>query len=339
MAIELVPVGLLDFEVYVPERFITAEELAARTGIPERVIREKFGISRKPVGGPEDHCVAMATRAAQRLLDRTGIRPDEIDLIIYPGEEYKEYICWTGAIKIQKELGADRCWAFDLPYRCAATSLAWKVAKDLMQVNPDLKTVLIAGGNTNAYMVNYDDPHSSFMFDMGPSGHAAILKRGSTRNRILGSGIHTEPVFADDVLPLLGGTRVPVTHEAVEQKAWQLVVTDPERMKKDLAERSMPAFLRACDIALAESGLTRADIDFFGMVHVKRSAHDAIVAALGLRPEQAVYLQDYGHLGHTDPYLCLKLGLEEGRVKPGDRVLLLGAGTGYAFTASVIQWG
>ncbi|MFZ5825269.1 MAG: 3-oxoacyl-ACP synthase [Bacillota bacterium] len=339
MALELVPVGLLDFEIYLPDRFITAADIAAESKIPEQVIREKFGINQKPVGGPDDHCVSMATVAARRLLTRTGIRPEEIDLIIYPGEEYKEYICWTGAIKIQKELGADRCWAFDLPYRCAATSLALKVAKDLMQVNPELKTVLIAGGNTNAYMVNYQDPNSSFMFDMGPSGHAAILKRGQEQNRLLGSGIVTEPVFADDVIPLLGGTKVPVTHEAVDQKLWQLQVTDPERMKKDLAERSLPAFLRACDIALAESGLTRADINFFGMVHIKPSAHQAILRELGVSPERSVYLSDYGHLGHTDPYLCLKLGLEQGKVKPGDNVLLLGAGTGYAFTASVFRWG
>lgn len=326
-----VPVGLLDFEVYLPETFITAAEISRLTGIPEPVIREKFGVNRKPVGGPDDHCVAMAVKAARRLLDRTGIQPDQIDLIIYPGEEWKEYLLWTGAIKIQKELGALRCWSFDLPYRCAATSLAFKVAKDLMQVNPDLQTVLIAGGNTNAYAVDYQDPNSSFMFDMGPSGHAAILKRGHDRNLILGSGIHTEPLLVDDVVMPGGGTAA--------QGRQKLIITDPEHMRRELGARSQPAFLRACDLALQASGLTRRDIGFFGMVHVKRSAHEAIVAELGLTPDQAVYLQDYGHLGHTDPYLCLQLGLQSGKLKPGMYALLLGAGTGYAFTASVIRWG
>lgn len=333
------PVGLVDFEVYVPETFMTAAELAQETGIPEKVIREKFGVNRKAVGGPDDHCVEMAIKAAKRLLERTGIKPEEIDLIIYPGEEYKEYVCWTGSIKIQKELGANNCWAFDLSYRCAATPLALKVAKDLMQTNAKLNTVLIAGGNTNAYMVNYKDPNSSFMFDMGPSGHAAILKRGYDRNLILGSGIHTEPVFADDVIPLLGGTKVPVTHEAVDQELWKLVVTDPERMKKDLAERSLPAFIKPVDIALEESGLTREDIDLVLPVHIKRSGHVGLLQALGLTEENSVYLEDYGHLGHTDQYLGLQLALEQGKVKAGDHVVFLGAGTGYAFTSTVIRWG
>lgn len=339
MSVRRDSVGLVDFEVYLPEEFMTSADLADMTGIPENVIREKFGVNRKPVGGPDDHCVTMAVKAAGRLLARTGVHPEEIDLIIYSGEEYKEFICWTGSIKIQKELGAYRCWAFDLSYRCAATPLALKVAKDLMLTNEELETVLIAGGNTNAYMVNYRDPNSTFMFDMAPSGHAALLKRGYERNLILGSGIHTEPVFADAVIPLLGGTKYPVTHEAVDKEMWKLVVTDPERMKKDLAERSLPAFLRAVDIALEKSELTRGDIEYLAILHIKRSGHEAILQELGLRPEQSVYLEDYGHLGHTDQYMSLQLALERGLVKPGDHVVFLGAGTGYAFTSTVIRWG
>lgn len=339
MSVRRDSVGLVDFEVYLPEEFMTSADLAGMTGIPENVIREKFGVNRKPVGGPDDHCVTMAVKAAERLLARTGVHPEEIDLIIYSGEEYKEFICWTGSIKIQKELGAYRCWAFDLSYRCAATPLALKVAKDLMLTNEELETVLIAGGNTNAYMVNYRDPNSTFMFDMAPSGHAALLKRGYERNLILGSGIHTEPVFADAVIPLLGGTKCPVTHEAVDKEMWKLVVTDPERMKKDLAERSLPAFLRAVDIALGKSELTRGDIGYLAILHIKRSGHEAILQELGLRPEQSVYLEDYGHLGHTDQYMSLQLALERGLVKPGDHVVFLGAGTGYAFTSTVIRWG
>ena len=339
MSTQSTTVGLVDFEVYLPETFMTAADLSGLTGIPETVIREKLGVNRKPVGGPEDHCVAMAIRAARRLLARTGIKPEEIDLIIYPGEEYKEFVCWTGSIKIQKELGAYRCWSFDLPFRCAATPLAFKVAKDLMLTNDDLDTVLIAGGNTNAYLVNYRDPDSTFMFDMAPSGHAAILKRGYDRNLILGTGIHTEPIFADDVIPLLGGTKYRMTHEALDGERWKLVITDPERMKRDLAERSLPAFLQTVDLALEKSGLTRADIDYLAILHTKRSGHEAILHELGLRADQSVYLEDYGHLGHTDQYLSLQLGIERGKVKPGDHVVFLGAGTGYAFTSTVIRWG
>lgn len=336
-----VKVGIVDFEVYLPENFIEAEELSKLVNIPAQVIKDKLGFKRKPLGGgPEDHCVAMAIKAAKRLLEKTNTDPDEIDLIIYPGEEYKEYICWTGSIKIQKELEANKCWAFDISYRCAATPLALKLAKELIMTNDDLNTVLIAGGNTNAYLINYNDPQSGFMFDMGPSGHAALLKRDYEKNLVLGTGIHTEPVFADDVIAPYCGTKNPITVDVIESGLWnKIVVTDPERMKKDLAKRSLPAFIKPVDIALEKSGLTRKDIDYLAVIHIKPSAHQAILQTLGLKPEQSVYLDEYGHTGHTDQWLSLQLGLEQGKIKDGDHVVFLGAGTGYAFTSTVIRWG
>lgn len=337
---EKTSVGIVDFEIYLPEQFIEAEEFSKLVNIPAPVIVEKLGFKRKPVGGPDDHCIAMGIKAAKKLLARTGTDPDEIDLIIYPGEEIKEYVCYTGSIKIQKELGAYKCWAFDVSYRCAATPLALKLAKELVLTNNEINTVLIAGGNTNAYLINYNDPNSAFMFDMAPSGHAALLKRNYDKNLVLGTGIHTEPVFADDVTALYWGTKNPLTPELLESGAWNKVfVTDPERMKKDLAAKGLNPWLIPIDTALLKSGLGREDIDFLAPLHIKPSAHQAILAALGLKAEQAVYLDEYGHTGHTDQWLALKLGLEQGKVKPGDNVCFLAAGTGYAFTSSIIRWG
>lgn len=334
--------GIVDFECYIPETFITAAELAELCNIPQKTLIEKFGIKRKPLGGPEDHCIEMSLKAAKKLLSKTGTKPEEIDLVIYPGEEYKEYTCYTASIKIQKELGIpnDKCWAFDISFRCAATPLALKLAKELMITNEEINTVLIAGGNTNAYLINLKDPNSAFMFDMGPSGHAVIVKRDYDKNLIMGTGIHTEPVFADDVVAPYCGTKNPITHDVVESGMWdKIVVTEPERMKKDLAERGLTSWLIPIDKAIKNSGLTRKDIDFLAPLHIKPSAHLAIVDALGLKPEQAVYLDEYGHTGHTDQWLALQLGIEQGKVRPGMNVCFLGAGTGYAFTSSIIRWG
>ena len=334
--------GIVDFECYIPKTFITAGELSEITNIPEKVLVEKFGIKSKVLGGLDDHCIEMSLKAAKRLLARTAIAPDEIDLIIYPGEEYKEYTCYTASIKIQKELGIpnDKCWAFDISYRCAATPLALKLAKELMITNDDINTILIAGGNTNAYLINLKDPNSAFMFDMGPSGHAVIIQRNYNKNLILGTGIHTEPVFADDVVAPYCGTKNPITYEAVESGLWNKIeVTDPERMKKDLAERGLNPWLIPIDKALKNSGMSRRDIDFLAPLHIKPSGHLAILNELGLGEEQSVYLDEYGHTGHTDQWLALQLGIQQGKVKDGMNVCFLGAGTGYAFTSSIIRWG
>lgn len=334
--------GIVDFEVYLPEKFITAEELAPQVNIPADVLKEKFGFNRKTLGGPDDHSVAMATKAAKRLLERTKIDPSEIDLIIYPGEEVKEYFCYTGAIKIQHELGIsnEKCWSFDLSYRCAATGLALKVAKEMLMCNDDINTILLAGGNENGDLIMYDDPNSSFMFDMCPSGHAAIIKKNYDKNLILGSGIHVEPDMCDDVVGLYWGTKNKIPKDVYESDNYARVyVTDPPGMKKRLAAAGLKCWTKTVDIALKNSGLNREDIDFFSNVHIKPSAHKAIMRELGIAEGKDEYLQEYGHTGHTDQWLSLQLGIESGKVKAGTNVCFLGAGTGYAYTSTMIRWG
>ena len=81
----------MGYGTYTPETRMDAAELAERTGIPENVIREKFGVQSKPVPGPEDTTSAMAVAAARRAIEDAGIDPAEIDILIYNGGQHKDY--------------------------------------------------------------------------------------------------------------------------------------------------------------------------------------------------------------------------------------------------------
>jgi len=72
---------------------------------------------------------------------------------------------------------------------------------------------------------------------------------------------------------------------------------------------------------------------------MKRSMHDALIDALGLPPDRAAYLDDTGHMSGVDPLLALDRAARDGTIADGDVVLLLAAGTGYTWAASVIRWG
>ncbi|GAU78349.1 3-oxoacyl-ACP synthase [Fusibacter sp. 3D3] len=336
-------IGIVDFEVYLPEEKITAEALSELVNIPAEVLRNKMGISEKHVGGPEDHSAMMATKASQKLLEKTNTDAKDLDMILFAGETYCEYVCWTAAIKIQNVLGADNAYAWDMGFRCAGTPLALKVAKDMMIADESLKTVLIAGGNTNAYLIDYKDRNQSFMFDMSPAGIAVLLKKDHDENIILETGVITDAVFCDDVIGKWGGSLYPIDAEIAAdpeklRKAKLIHMPDPEGMKKRLGERSMPGFLGAVNLAKSKSKLDRP-IDFIGITHINPKAHDAILEGLSLEKSQSVYLSDDGHCGHVDQFLALKYGLEQNKVKDGSIVAMLGAGTGYAFACSLIKWG
>ena len=66
---------------------------------------------------------------------------------------------------------------------------------------------------------------------------------------------------------------------------------------------------------------------------------DAVLAELGLRPEQSTYLDEYGHIGQNDQVLSLELGLKDGRIRDGTRIVFVGAGLGFVWASTVIQWG
>lgn len=337
-------VGIVDYDVYLPEKTISAEELSKEVNIPADVLRDKMGINRKYVGGPEDHPGIMATKASKAVLNKTGIDASEIDMILYAGETFSEYICWTVGIKIQEEIGAHNAYAWDLSYRCAATPLAIKVAKDMMYADKSLNTVLIAGGNVNAYLVDYKDPNQSFMFNMSPAGFAMIIKRDHFENEILGTGIITDSSFCDDVKVKYGGSINPITSDVAKdeeslRKARLLDLPDPTGMKVRLGQKSLPAFTGAVRKALLASDLEEKDIDFIGINHIGPRAHYGIMADLGIEKEKTVFLADDGHCGHADQLIALGHGIDQNKVTDGTVCALLGAGTGYAFACSMVRWG
>ena len=102
---------------------------------------------------------------------------------------------------------------------------------------------------------------------------------------------------------------------------------------------SAPNFLAVARGALERSGLTLDDLAFVCPLHTKRSMFLALLSELGMREDQAMYLDDTGHMSGVDPLLGLDRAVREGRVSDGDTVLLLSAGTGYTWAASVVRIG
>src|SRR5689334_8663017 len=142
-------IGVLSLGTYIPKPRMTSEQLAQKTGIPRTVIEEKFGILGKPMPGPEDHPWLMGARAAERSIHPAGIDPLEIDVVVSISEEYKERPLMVSGIKIQQLIGARNAWAVDVAQRCCTTIAGLTLARALMQTDPRIRTVLLAGGYRN----------------------------------------------------------------------------------------------------------------------------------------------------------------------------------------------
>ena len=136
-----------------------------------------------------------------------------------------------------------------------------------------------------------------------------------------------------------GGSVEPASHDTVDGRRHFLDVADPAGMKGGLDEVSLSNFVAAAEGALARTGATPADVSYLCGIHMKRSMHEAIAAALGIPLDRVAYLDDTGHMSGVDPLLALDRAVRAGDVADGDLVLLLAAGTGYTWAASTIRWG
>jgi len=332
-------IGIVSTGLYIPNQSMTAEEIATASGVPLHVVKEKIGITKKPIPGPDDHTVQMGIWAARSALERGQVDPKSIDCIIYIGEEHKEYPLWTSAIKTQEEIGAFHAWGFDIALRCGTTILALKLAKSLMLSESSIDTILLAGGYRNGDFIDYTNERTRFMFNLGAGGAAMVLKKNHGQNMLLESDIMTDGSFSEDVLVPVGGTKMPLTNELLASGSYRLDVTDPEGMKKRLEQKSMQNFLKVIRHSLSKSGYTEQDISFVAMLHMKKSAHDYVLSELGLTEEQSIYLHEYGHIGQMDQIISLQLAEQQGKLQQGDIVVLVSAGIGYAWGATTIKWG
>jgi 3-oxoacyl-[acyl-carrier-protein] synthase III len=200
---------------------------------------------------------------------------------------------------------------------------------------------LLVGASRESYLLDYENERSRFMLNFGDGAVAALLVAGHDENELLGSFGITDGSLALQVKVAVGGSVAHSMERAGERNGQGPVldVADPAEMKARLDIVSLPNFLAAADGALTRSGLKRADVSYLCTLHMKRSMHDALAAAVGVQPARAPYLEDTGHISGVDTLLALDRAARGGDLHEGDVVLLLAAGTGYTWAASVVRWG
>jgi 3-oxoacyl-[acyl-carrier-protein] synthase-3 len=214
-----------------------------------------------------------------------------------------------------------------------------EIARCMLIADETVNTVMVVGGYRNGDFVDYTDKDMSMMYNLAAGGGAIILKKNYGKNLLLASHIMADGSLARAAGVEIGGQVNPYTPENLTEAMKSLRLLDPVGMKNRLNEVSMPNWFNCIDSSLKKADLTRADLGFLAILHMKRSGHDGMLADLGLTQDQSIYLEDYGHVGQVDQILSLHLALQQGKVKDGTVVAMIAAGIGYVWAANVIRWG
>jgi 3-oxoacyl-[acyl-carrier-protein] synthase-3 len=330
------PVSLAGYGLYLPEGVETAAEIAARSGLTEAEVTGGLGVRQKPRPAPEDQPGVMAQQAARTAALAAGIDPEKLDVVIWVGEEYKDYVCQTAGIRLQEEMGARKAWAFDLVGQGTTLLSGLRVAADLMAGDAAVNLVLLAGGSRTVDLVDYGNPDTRWLLPTAAGAGALVLKRGQDCNRLLGWRMVVDPEMADECFVMGGGTLHPFSPDNLGTAEMFFGTPRPEVMRAYLSENFSLRLGDAIAGALEDAGLDRPD--FLALPHLTPAQRRTVLARFGLETGRSSDSTEWGHVGPFDPLLGLDLARQDGRLKAGDRVVLAAAGIGFTFAAAVFDW-
>lgn len=329
-------VGIKSIGVYMPPEVRDSAWISQASGIPEPVIREKFGV-KKIHKATDEHVTDMAVKAARKALG--DFDPMRLDLVVYCGSEYKDYYLFNAAASIQERIGARNAETFEIHSLCSAGVYSLKVLKSMMLQDEALRHVLLVSASKEGDLINYQDNESRFMFNFGDGAAAVLLEKGMNTNQILETKMISDGRFAADVsVPAVGNVHFGQLKDS-KYEDFLLQVADLQSMKEKLDPITLPNFIKVIEEAVKKSGYENKDINFIAPLFMKKSISTMILDHFGLQEDNTFLLEEYGHCQSADVFISLQEGEKLGRVKSGDLVVLVAAGTGYTWAATVIRWG
>jgi 3-oxoacyl-[acyl-carrier-protein] synthase-3 len=332
-------VGISGLGYYIPKNTITSRQMARWSGIDEPVFSEKIGIERKQVADPDEHPADMGVKAASRAIKNAGITADEIDIVAYGGLGFYDYNFWSPAAKIQDGIGAHHAYTFEIRNGCNGGNLGITVCKELLLGDPQKKYALVVCSDKLSLAVNYTDKTAISAFSFADGAVAAVLKKNHPANQLLSYASISDGSLADYVKVPCGGTRLPFTGSGSRREDCFLRVTDPEALDGIFSRTYLKNYLRVIRDALKKSGYTVQDIDYIFTNQVKKSITDTLLGELGLQESRTLRtMKEYGHMGAVDTLFCLAQAQEQGRIKPGNLIVLAGSAIGFTWAAIVLKY-
>ena len=332
-------VGLAGTASYLPKRWMTAAEIADASAIPERVLVEKFGIQGKHIAAKDEHVSDLSVKAAEQLFEDHDVDPAEVDAVVYFGSTWKDYAVWQAAPWIAHRLGCTNAFAIEYDNVSHGGPVAIRLCRNFLIAEPHLRTVLAVAASRESYLLDYDNERSRFMFNFGDGAVAALLVRDHPANEVLASDAITDGSLSLQVKVPAGGSIEPGYDGNGDGTRHFLDVLDPSAMKDRLDATSLDNFVRVAERACARSGVSLGAVAWVCGIHMKRSMHEVLLERLGVDASRAPYLDDTGHMSGVDPLLALDRAARAGMLAEGDLLLLLAAGTGYTWAATVLRWG
>jgi len=325
------PVRIAGTGSYLPERIMTNRELEESVDTSDEWITSRTGIRERRIAKEGEFTSHLASEAARRALEQAGVAASEIELIIV-ATITPDTLTPATACYVQQQIGSLKAVAFDVSAACSGFLYAMEFARHAVGAGA-FRNALIIGAEKLSAFVDWNDRNTCVLFGDG-AGAAVLLPSTNGGCKILSSTLGTDGAQAELLNIPGGGSACPALPGTAPVKPAVLSMQGREVFK-----HAVNAMRQAAIDGIAAAGLTIADIDLIIPHQANLRIIDAIVERLDFdRDNVFINLDKYGNTSAAAVAIALDEANRQGRIKPGDRILLVAFGAGLTWASAVIEW-
>jgi 3-oxoacyl-[acyl-carrier-protein] synthase-3 len=312
-----------------PERIVANGALTQFPAATLPLIAEKTGISARRYAADDECTSDLGAKAARQCLDRAGVSPDDVDVIILATSS-PDRIQPATATRVQELIGARRAYAFDIGSVCSGAVFALHLADTLVRSGAARHVLVVA---SELYSRGHLNPRDfSTCACLGDGAGAALLGPGNGGGGIVGTKLHTDGSGADLIQVPAGGTMLPYDRMERKQDAYFMM------RGKDVQDFVTTHGTAVVEELLAELGVDRRDVAFVVPHQANITVLQELAARLGIDFSRfAVTLDRYGNTAGASVLIAFDDLLSSGRVKAGDLVVMVVFGGGLSWAATLIR--
>lgn len=314
---------------HLPEKIVTNFDLERTMDTTDAWIRERTGIERRHIAADHETTVDLAEPAARRAIEAAGVRPEDIDCIVF-ATSTPDYIFPNCGVLLQQRLGCRPGGpAFSVEAACSGFLYALAVADKFVRT-ADSACALVVGAETFSRITDWKDRSTAILF---ADGAGAVVLRPAEHPGILSTHLHADGNYKD-MLYCPGGVSRDTPVFAGEERRKTITMTGNEVFK--IAVTSLG---KVVDEALAASRLDRSAIDWLVPHQANIRIIQATARKLELPMERVIVtVHDHGNTSAASVPLALDVGVRDGRIERGDLLLLEAFGGGVTWGAALVRY-
>ncbi|WP_277640344.1 beta-ketoacyl-ACP synthase III [Wolinella succinogenes] len=324
--------SLRSIGAYIPQKAFTNADMEKMVETSDEWIKKRTGIETRHFAEANEATSDLATKAAKVAMERAGVKPGEIDMLI-TATISPDYLCMPStACVIAHNLGIEDKPAFDISAACSGFIYLLSIAKAYIESGM-AKTILVIGAEKLSAITDFTDRSTCVLFGDG-AGAAIIGATDSKEEAILDVNIAANGKYQDFLMTPGCGSRHPASQEVIDQRLQFMKMKGNETFK--LAVKTLSNDVKEI---LERNHLTSKEIHHF----IPHQANYRIIKAVGdlldFTPEQiAITVDRFGNTSAASIPMAMNALYEEGRLKNGEKVLLDAFGGGLTWGSAILTF-